>query len=209
VIAGTPHEPGDFYHFIVNLPNANGVIHQLGAATAAQTIHLFPNDDLALVELHGIQQQAFVAVGYSEVPVGSDIGVAGYPLGQPTTDAQGQLRYDGMIYRVGRGVVTSTYRTNINTETGHQIQNVDVLEVNFLFVPGNSGGPIFDAETGRVVGFVHGFQSPTIREKVATAQVQLPQGMNAQYVQSLHAIYSMGIKLDRVRQQLENHGVTL
>lgn len=209
VIAGTPHQPGDFYHFVLSLPNGAGVIHTLGAQAATQSIHLFANDDLALIELPGIQQQAFVAVGYNAVPVGSDIGVAGYPLGLPTVDAQGQLGYDSMIYRVGRGVVTSTYRTNINTEQGQQIPAADVLEVNFLFVAGNSGGPIFDAETGRVVAFVHGFQSPTITERVATARIQLPAGMSAQYVQSIHAIYSMGIKLDRVRQQLESRGVTL
>jgi hypothetical protein len=51
--------------------------------------------------------------------------------------------------------VTSTFNTQLTTENG-VLQNASVIEVNFLFVPGNSGGTVFDALTGRVGGYVEG-----------------------------------------------------
>jgi hypothetical protein len=91
------------------------------------------------------------------------------------------------------------------------MQNVPVLEVNFLFVPGNSGGPVFAAETGRVIGFVRGYKTVKIREMVATATMiqQLPLGVSGQYIENLNAIYSLAIKLDFIRATIESFGVTL
>ena len=55
--------------------------------------------------------------------------------------------------------MTATYLANVNL-----LLNAPILEVNFLFVPGNSGGPIFDAETSQVVGFVDAFTTIKIGE---------------------------------------------
>ena len=85
---------------------------------------------------------------------GQDIGVAGYPIARLSATATGQLSMDGLIYRVGRGTVSAHFvATPLPT-----VPNVPLVEVNFLFVPGNSGGPVFLADTGEVIGFVHAFQ---------------------------------------------------
>jgi hypothetical protein len=83
--------------------------------------------------------------------------------------------------------------------------------VNFLFVPGNSGGPVFAAETGRILGFVRGYRAVKIRESVATATMiqQLPLGLGDQYIENLNAVYSVAIKLDFIRTTIEGFGVTL
>ena len=85
------------------------------------------------------------------------------------------------------------------------------IEVNFLFVPGNSGGPVFSAENGRVVGFVRGYNAVKIRETVATATMipQLPLGLGNQYIEHLHAVYSLAVKLDFIRTTIEGFGVSL
>ena len=110
---------------------------------------------------------AFAALEFGEIQVGQEIGVAGYPLARLRVE-EGQLRYDGLIFRVAKGVVTSTYQTNINSDQGRVLAGLHIVEVNFLFVPGNSGGPVFDAETGRVCAFVQGYTTVKIREKVET-----------------------------------------
>ena len=88
---------------------------------------------------------------------------------------------------------------------------VPLVEVGFLFVPGNSGGPGFLAETAQVIGFVQGFHDAKIREKVVAtnANTVIPQGLPNQYVEHLHAIYSIAVKLDAVRSTLQNFGVGL
>jgi hypothetical protein len=87
---------------------------------------------------------------------------------------------------------------------------LQTVEVNFLFVPGNSGGPIFDSETGRVLAFVHGFtDSEIVQRYVNTNEANISAGASPQHVQALHAVYSLGIKLDIVRPELESFGVAL
>jgi starvation-inducible outer membrane lipoprotein len=79
-----------------------------------------------------------------------------------------------------------------------------------MFVPGNSGGPIFDGETGRVIAFVHGFISPEIVQNYENTNAKnIADGAPNKHIQSLHAIYSIGIKLDSVRTELERFGVVL
>lgn len=84
------------------------------------------------------------------------------------------------------------------------------MEVNFLFVPGNSGGPIFDAETGRALAYVKGFRYPKIIEGEETCNlIAVPAGMQPKYLSAIYAVYSVGLTLDRVRRHLEQFGVKL
>ena len=122
------------------------------------------------------------------------------------TDQNGALSYGNLTFRVAKGVVTATYLANVNA-----LLNVPILEVNFLFVSGNSGGPIFDSESSQVVGFVDAFTTIKIRERVeqVTLIQHLPDGMSNSYIENVNALYSLGIKLDRVRGHLTAHGVAL
>lgn len=149
-----PHRDGDCYRFVaLTDTKGGGVAHQMANVIAGQTLHLFPNCDLALFQPTNIAPQPFVALDYGDHMVGKEIGVAGYPLAALAPNPGGDLAYNGLIFRVARGVMTSAYSTNINQDQNVMLPDVPVLEVNFLFVPGNSGGPVFDAETGRVIGF--------------------------------------------------------
>src|SRR6202044_1813195 len=117
------------------------------------------NLDLAvLVVSTAAQDQPYCSLEYSQVWEGEDIGVVGYPLAELRA-VNGNLALDSVLYRAGRGCVTGRYVTNDG-----QLLAVPCIEVNFLFVPGNSGGPVFSATTGRVLGFVRGYRAVKIRE---------------------------------------------
>jgi Trypsin-like peptidase domain len=204
-----PHKDGDQYALVNNLSGKDGITYSITGGVG-KDIHLFPDLDLAIIICTAKPDQAFMPVGYNELPVGSDIGVAGYPLAQIVVDAKGNATLDGLVYRVARGVATGVYRTNWDSGDGHPLKDVPVIEVNFLFVPGNSGGPIFDAETGRAYGYVKGFSSPKVSERVEKCtHIKQPDNMPAQYLASIYAIYSVGLTLERVRPQLEEFGVQL
>lgn len=202
-----PHQPGDSYHLVSNLTGDSGKVYAINAPQLNTDLHLFPNLDLALLKVPNTpQDQPFAALEYGEVFEGEDIGVVGYPIPELNV-VNGNLAYDGVIFRAGRGHITARYVVNLSAA----ILNVPILEVNFLFVPGNSGGPVFSAETGRVLGYVRGFRSVKIRERVERVQMiqQLPLGMSDQYIENLNAIYSLAFKLDFVRSTIEPFGVTL
>jgi S1-C subfamily serine protease len=205
----SPHQAGDQYRLVNNLDGANGVIHEVNGGVGVD-IHLYPDQDFAILISRTKKDQAYLPISYEKPKTGLDIGIAGYPLGALIADANGNATLSGFVYRVAKGVVTSVFDTNLDLNNGHPLPGVTLIEVNFMFVPGNSGGPIFDAENGRVVAYVEGFRAPKIMEvQESCTLISVPAGLQQNYLDSVRAIYSFGLTLDRVRQYLEPLGVTL
>jgi hypothetical protein len=172
-------------------------------------LHLFPDRDAAIFQI-AWESKPYGAVGYTDIPEGTEIGVAGYPLPQIIAVPNGGPQLINFIYRVAKGVVTSTIRQSLKPGLDPLTIQLSTVEVNFLFVPGNSGGPIFDAETGRIIAYVHGFKDSEIVQRfVDTKQENVNEGAPAKHMQALHAVYSLGIKLDAIQQELERFGVAL
>jgi Trypsin-like peptidase domain len=204
-----PHQAGDKYQTVQNLGSGQIKISIPFDLTIGTDLHLFPNYDAALIRAPG-PPRPYVAVGYSDLTEGQEIGIAGYPLSQVTPGPNGEPLFPGFIYRVAKGVVTSTIRQRLNPNPDPQTAELSTLEVNFLFVPGNSGGPVFDCETGRASAFVHGFTDRQIIQRyVDTEASNVTAGAPAKHVQALHAVYSLGIMLDNIRTELEQLGVAL
>jgi hypothetical protein len=201
-----PHQAGDSYLLVANLTGKSGKLITIPNPQLGNEINLFPNLDLAVMRIaSAAHDQPFVALEYGDIYEGEDIGVVGYPLAELRT-INGNLAFDAVLYRAARGCVTGRYTANDGA-----LLNVPYIEVNFLFVPGNSGGPLFSAETGRLMGFVRAFRTVKIREIVATATMipQLPLGLGNQYIENLNAIYSLAVKLDFIRTTIEGFGVSL
>ena len=202
-----PHRPGDSYRLIANLTGSSATVHTLSNVEVGNNLTMFPNLDLAVLQFNVGADQPFAAITYDDVQIGDDVGVVGYPLAVLNCDTSGNLLLEGLIYRAAKGTVTGRFAGTLNA----QAPDLPVLEVNFMFVSGNSGGPVFEAETGRVVGMVQGIRWAKIAEQVAqisTPNVQLPLGLTPNYVECIHAIYSLGIKLDCFRSALEGLGIT-
>lgn len=200
-----PHQDGDAYVLFSILEGVISAV-EIPNARLGTEVHLFADSDLCVLKLPGSQRQGcWASLDYGYVWEGREIGVAGYPIPAIRT-VNNSLALDGLIFRVAKGEVTARYLGNFNSAGLSQpITNIPVIEVNFLFVPGNSGGPIFDATKGQALGFVHGYGNTRIKEEAAEANpaVLLLPGMDRKYVARLDAIYSIGIKLDRVRVELE------
>lgn len=204
-----PHQQGDVYRLVNNLDGTHGIIHEVNGGIG-KDIHLYPDDDLAILISQSKKDQAYLPTSYADVPIGSAIGVAGYPLTQLAIDSNGNLTLSGVIYRVSQGVTNAVYKTDLNFKNDMPIKDVTVVEVNFLFVPGNSGGPIFEAETGRVVAYVKRFRYPKIIEGPETCNlIPVPTGMQPNYLSAIYAVYSVGLTLSRVRGHFEKFGVKL
>jgi S1-C subfamily serine protease len=201
-----PHVPGDSYMLVSNLTGTSGKVYPLRNPQVGREINLFPNLDLAVLRVPDTpQDQPYAALEYGDVYEGESIGVVGYPLPQLQV-VNGNMALNAVIYRASSGIVNARYKA-----TDGPLQDFPCIEVNFLFVPGNSGGPVFSAKTGRALGFVRGYRTLKIRESIATATMipQMPLGLSNQYVESLSAIYSIAVKIDFIRATVEGFGVTL
>jgi len=204
---GAPHQPGDSYRLIANLTGDDATVHTITTPQIGKELSLFPELDLAVLQVPNTPDQDFVSISYDDVLVGHEIGVVGYPLARLGTDSAGNLQLDGLIYRAGRGVITGRFLGDLNGTA----KAIPLLEVNFMFVSGNSGGPVFDPETGKVVGMVQGIQWFRIAEqlvKVNVAPGQLPLGVPPVYVAPVLAVYSRAVKLDCFRTVLNGFGIS-
>jgi len=203
-----PHQAGDKYQLVGNL---GAIPISLPVGDIGTDIHLFPDQDLAIIICKANKGQPYLSIGYADIPVGMEIGVAGYPLARLATDASGNPDVKALVYRVAKGVATAVFRYDIDHQDGHPLPDTQVVEVNFMFVPGNSGGPIFEAETGRAIAYVKGFRTHKIQEAAQQCfpTTQVPNGISTTYLDAVHAVYSIGLTLDLVRDRLEQFGVKL
>jgi Trypsin-like peptidase domain len=206
-----PHQDGDTYRLVNNLASDidlhAGRTIDVGNVVAGQNLHLYPTKDFAVLEVDVIVPKAWISLDFSHTRSGRAIGVAGYPLPnvRPTPDGN-NLEYSGLAYRVAQNVVTATYNETL-TSRGciSPISNVPIAEVNFLFVSGNSGGPVFDAETGRVIAFVHGYRAVAIEERLAPTKLVA----TGETVERVLAVYSVAIRVQCVEAELKQFGGTI
>ncbi len=91
------------------------------------------DDDLALLEIPTPNLKPIVLGDMSSVVAGRDIGVLGYPI----PDAFEDERLDAVV---------SLYTGRIAS-----VRN-GTMEIDVPIIPGESGGPVFDAATGTVIG---------------------------------------------------------
>jgi S1-C subfamily serine protease len=200
---GDPHQVGDSYRLIANLTGSTATVHVVKKPDVGKELSLYPDLDLAILQVPEVDDQPFASISYAEVPIGEEIGIVGYPLASLTTDAKANLQLEGLIYRAGKGIVTGRYRGTLNPVA----PDLPMLETNFMFVSGNSGGPVFSAETGNVIGMVQGYRTVKVGEHLM--QVTSPKNPNlpTEYYSAVQAVYSGGIKCDAFRTALESFSI--
>lgn len=99
--------------------------------------------------------------------------------------------------------------------TGQTVQQVingaSIIEVDKLFIPGSSGGPILNSESNRVIGYVHGFKYWPITQISITQDVELTENGAARTVsikdnQVITASLSLGIDIVTIQNYLIDGG---
>ncbi len=102
-------------------------------AVPATVVARDEKDDLALVETKQPNLPIAKLGTARGVEPGTSVGVAGYPIPDAFQDE-------------GLGVATSVYAGRISSV------RKDALELDLPIIPGESGGPVFEADGGAVVG---------------------------------------------------------
>jgi len=204
----SPHNDGDAY--LLMQVDEYGAWHRaMVSVIRNKTLFTYPNVDAAILYLPDDfyvvdgkpikQRDQHLTLTRTVKPIGSDVGVIGYPMQEIKVSDTGIPQHESLHLRADKGVIN----------TGHVTGGVAFTEFTMAFNPGNSGGPIFDAETGEVTAFVHGYNSTAI----LYAKERLPVHQHAELgatevITSVRALYSIGICSNNLQQYAAKHGLS-
>lgn len=122
---------------------------------AASVLEVDRVHDLALLRFEGVPVAALNLRDSKSVREGQSVAFMGFPIG-------GALGFSSVTHRA---MVSSITAIVLPAATGAQLTersirslrdgSFDIFQLDGTAYPGNSGGPLFDAETGEVVGIVN------------------------------------------------------
>jgi S1-C subfamily serine protease len=141
--------------------------------------------DLAVLRLDGPPLPTLTLAGADRVAEGSSIALMGFPVG-------GALGFSPVTHR---GIVASITTVALPAPSAAQLDpravarlragNFEVLQLDATAYPGNSGGPVLDADTGEVVGVVNMVLVRGSRETALSAPTGITYAIPVQYLRSL------------------------
>lgn len=200
------HQDSDKYVLIQN--DEFGNWHRaLIELSLNSTLFLYPKIDTAVIYLPDSfysdgsnefrSKNDFLKLSTNVHRIGTDVGVLGYPMQNVETDETEGIKVSTVHLRGDRGVIN----------TGQFTDGIVMTEFTLAFNPGNSGGPIFNSDTGEVIALVHGYSSAPIkyiREQIPEALIEDMGG--TQYVNStIRALYSLGVCTINLLELGEQH----
>lgn len=207
------HQDGDKYYLVRH--DDEGAFHfRIFEPKMNKEIFLYPDIDLAIIyldnEFYQIGDQIFadrndfIRISKDFLPIGSEIGVLGYPLCQLAFENAdlGKPLISNILLRADKGVINCRYQASEKNYS---------YEFTMAFNPGNSGGPIFDIKTGRLVSMVKGYGSVVINAKETVISdehaKQLKTYKEKAFIETMHATYSLGFATPTFIQAFEEHGI--
>ena len=208
------HQDGDKY-YLLRHDDVNKWHLHIFEPKINKDIFIYPNVDLSIIYLSDsfyqlndkifVDKNDFIRIYRDFLPIGSEIGVLGYPLCKLEFKDHdiNKPKIGNVLLRTDKGVVNCRYKTSkVNS----------LYEFTLSFNPGNSGGPIFDIKTGKVISIATGYKSFLINQK----EVEIPENVmknfqiykNKSYIETIHAIYSIGIATPSFIEILNKHNIS-
>ncbi len=135
--------------------DTTGASGQIGQLRRARVVGTDRSHDLALLKIEGTPLTPLQLDEPGAAREGQSITLMGFPIG-------GTLGFAAVSHR---GIIASITAAALPAATAQQLDpralvrlregNYEVLQLDATAYPGNSGGPVLDADSGRVVGIVN------------------------------------------------------
>lgn len=206
------HKAGDSYYFIKH--DGEQAHWHAEPYELNKDIFIYPEIDLAVIHIHEsfykkddnvlANPNEFLKIERNLLNIGTPIGVLGYPLCHLEFENKdvNQPKIGDVILRADTGVINAKFKTE---------DKRDIYQFTLSFNPGNSGGPIFNLNTGKVVSIVKGFNIIPLAYKEITLNEQELQKFKEyktpSYIASYHTSYSEGFATTTFLERMQQHGI--
>jgi len=151
----------------------------------ATVVDTDPLHDLALLRVEGAALPALKLGDSTTVRDGQSVALIGFPIG-------GTLGYVPVTHR---GIVASITAVALPAPTSQKLDErairhlregpFELFQLDATAYPGNSGGPLLDAETGAVIGVVNMVLLKGTKESALSAPTGISYAIPARYVSEL------------------------
>ena len=111
--------------------------------------------DLALLRIEGPPLPALPLAEPGSAREGAEIALMGYPIGGTLGFAM--VTHRGIVASITTAALPAPTASNLDPRALLRLRegNFELLQLDATAYPGNSGGPVFDTITGRVIGLVN------------------------------------------------------
>lgn len=163
VVPGLLDTAADESVAIIASPGSTSSLQRLAKVLVTDSAH-----DLTLLRVEGSPLPAIALHAGSTVREGQSIAFMGFPIGNAL--GLSPVTHRGMISAVTPIAMPGANAHQLNAKTITRLKSgtFEVYQLDGTAYPGNSGGPLFDAETGEVIGIVNMVFIKGTKESVLT-----------------------------------------
>lgn len=140
--------------------------------------------DLVLLRIQGDKLPVLELGNSDTVREGQDIAFTGFPLGMmlglyPVT-------HRGMVSAISPAAQPSAHANELNSVKIKRMRNpFDAFQLDATAYPGNSGSPVFELYSGRVIGVINSVVVKETKETMLSSPSGITYAIPAKYVQPL------------------------
>jgi hypothetical protein len=209
------HQDGNKYYLIRNDDNNNWHAH-IFEPKINKDIFVYPDIDLAILYLNDgfykkgnrvfVDKNDFIRISKEFLPIGSEVGILGYPICKLNFANHNinNPKVGNILIRTDKGVINCRYKTS---------PKHFLYEFTLAFNPGNSGGPIFNIKTGKVVSIVRGHKFIRLAEKENIIPEKKINNFKVykekSFIETFTATYSDGFATPTILEPLIIHNIII
>lgn len=153
----------------------------------AQLLHRDREHDLAVLRIDGSPLPALVLGNSELVKEGQTIAFTGFPIGGALGFSP--VTHRGMISAITPIALPAGNAQQINQKLIRQLKSgtFNIFQLDATAYPGNSGSPVFDIETGLVIGIINMVHVKGSKEAALSQPSGISYAIPARYLESLLA----------------------
>lgn len=152
----------------------------------AKVLEIDALHDLALLRFEGPAVPALRIGDSSAVREGKAVAFMGFPIGGALGFSP--VTHRGMVSSIVAAAMPTPSARQLNEKTIRSLRsggNFDVFQLDGTAYPGNSGGPMFDPDTGEVLGIVNMVFIKGTRESALTHPSGISYAIPSRFIQQL------------------------
>lgn len=159
---------------------------QQSEVRSARKVAIDNDHDIVILEISGAPLPALTLAETGSVREGTELAFTGFPIGvvlglYPST-------HRATLAAVTPIVIPRAQAAMLDAKTITRMRTpYDVYQLDAVAYPGNSGSPLFDPQTGAVVGLINMVLVKATKESALTAPSGIAYAIPIQYVRQLYA----------------------